>query len=256
MMEVKEWSRALTAEEYVYGLRAIENKINEKQKNLLIAHFRSPLRRATTKDLSQAIGVKGHSAVILYYVNLAKIFCDVTGEQPDIRTSGPQKGKERWWAIWSKGWREDRGYIWELLPQVAEAIEIMEWIGSEELKYPDELLVNEQIFEGAVRKTIINSYERNPKARKACIEHYGSSCAVCGFDFGKTYGLHAKGYIHVHHIVPLAEVREEYEVDSVKDLRPVCPNCHSMLHLSGSCSTIDEVRSLMVSMSQNMKDKE
>ena len=39
-----------------------------------------------------------------------------------------------------------------------------------------------------------------------------------------------KDFIHVHHIIPLNEIKEEYTVDPIKDLVPVCPNCHAMLH--------------------------
>jgi predicted HNH restriction endonuclease len=30
--------------------------------------------------------------------------------------------------------------------------------------------------------------------------------------------------------VPLSEIDDEYVVDPVRDLRPVCPNCHAMIH--------------------------
>ena len=69
-------------------------------------------------------------------------------------------------------------------------------------------------------------------ARKKCIEHYGAKCAVsnCGFDFEKLYGDIGKGFIHVHHLTQLSDIGQGYEVDPIKDLRPVCPNCHAMLH--------------------------
>ena len=35
----------------------------------------------------------------------------------------------------------------------------------------------------------------------------------------------------VHHLTPLSEIEEEYEVDPINDLRPVCPNCHAIIHL-------------------------
>jgi len=38
-------------------------------------------------------------------------------------------------------------------------------------------------LEGSMKKMIIKRYERNPYARKICIEHYGLSCCVCGFNF-------------------------------------------------------------------------
>lgn len=46
----------------------------------------------------------------------------------------------------------------------------------------------------------------------------------------KQYGSLGKGFIHVHHKIPLSEIGDEYEVDYVNDLIPVCPNCHAMLH--------------------------
>ncbi len=96
--------------------------------------------------------------------------------------------------------------------------------------YPDELENPESLFEG-VRKTItVNSYERNPLARTECIEHYGAQCVVCNFDFGKKYGDIGQGFIHVHHLTQLSDIKSGYEVNPIKDLRPVCPNCHAMLH--------------------------
>ncbi|WP_198543953.1 HNH endonuclease [Petroclostridium xylanilyticum] len=53
---------------------------------------------------------------------------------------------------------------------------------------------------------------------------------MCGFDFKEFYGDIGIGYIEVHHIKPLNEISKEYIVDTVNDLRPICPNCHSMLH--------------------------
>jgi 5-methylcytosine-specific restriction protein A len=53
---------------------------------------------------------------------------------------------------------------------------------------------------------------------------------VCGFDFEEFYGDIGIGYIEVHHIKPLNEISKEYIVDPFNDLRPICPNCHSMLH--------------------------
>jgi len=44
------------------------------------------------------------------------------------------------------------------------------------------------------------------------------------------YGGIADGYIHVHHIVPIASVGKQYKLNPLTDLVPVCPNCHAMLH--------------------------
>ncbi|WP_342304404.1 HNH endonuclease [Methanolobus sp. ZRKC5] len=84
--------------------------------------------------------------------------------------------------------------------------------------------------EGSKTTISVNVYERNPKARKACIDHYGTKCHICGFDFEKVYGLIGDGFIEVHHKVPVSEIGESYQVNPIEDLIPVCSNCHSMLH--------------------------
>ena len=110
---------------------------------------------------------------------------------------------------------------------------------------PEEVVPTPGLLEGAVRTVTVNAYERNPEARRRCVAHYGPTCVVCGFNFAAAYGPLAAGYIHVHHIMPLAEIGEEYEVDPVADLRPVCPNCHAVIHLGGVCRSIEEVQALV-----------
>jgi 5-methylcytosine-specific restriction protein A len=54
-----------------------------------------------------------------------------------------------------------------------------------------------------------------------------------------------QGFIHVHHLKELASIAKEYEVDPIKDLRPVCPNCHAMLHQRKPALTISKLRQLL-----------
>jgi hypothetical protein len=110
---------------------------------------------------------------------------------------------------------------------------------------PEEIVQPSGLVEGAVRSITVNAYERNPEARRRCLEAHGTTCCVCGFNFGAVYGKVAEGYIHVHHLRPLSQVSGEYVVDPVKDLRPVCPNCHAVLHLGSQCRSIDEVRQMV-----------
>lgn len=103
--------------------------------------------------------------------------------------------------------------------------------------------INEsELIEGAGHQVYTTRYERNPVARNRCIELKGCKCSICGFDFEKIYGEIGKGFIHVHHIVPVSEISESYRVDYEKDLIPVCPNCHAMLHRkSGSVEELKEI---------------
>ena len=84
--------------------------------------------------------------------------------------------------------------------------------------------------EGAVRQVLVNAYERDRLARQACIDHYGLTCFVCNLDFQGRYGPVGAGFIHVHHVIPLSQVGPGYKLDPIEHLRPVCPNCHAMLH--------------------------
>jgi predicted HNH restriction endonuclease len=111
--------------------------------------------------------------------------------------------------------------------------------------FPNETESTEKFCEGAARRVLVNAYERDPKAREKCIEYYGATCFVCSFNFGKVFGKIGEGFIHVHHLRPISEIAEEYQVDPVKDLRPVCPNCHAMLHRRSPCFSIEEVKNLM-----------
>ena len=87
-----------------------------------------------------------------------------------------------------------------------------------------------ELTEGAKKQIIVNAYERSNTARKICLEYYGHRCCVCNFDFGHFYGTEFEGKIHVHHLKALCEINEEYVIDPINDLRPVCPNCHLALH--------------------------
>lgn len=84
--------------------------------------------------------------------------------------------------------------------------------------------------EGAKGRVEVNRYERNPLNRAACIAGWGTTCQVCGFDFSAVYGPIGEGFIHVHHLTPVSRLGDGYVIDPVKDLLPVCPNCHAMFH--------------------------
>lgn len=112
--------------------------------------------------------------------------------------------------------------------------------------YPDEIPSNDTavIHEGAVKQVLVNQYERNPQARSLCIMKHGCRCSVCGLDFEEYYGEVGKDFIHVHHIVPLHQIKRDYIVDGEKDLIPVCPNCHAMLHrkIDGQYISIEDLK--------------
>jgi len=111
---------------------------------------------------------------------------------------------------------------------------------------PEEIDVSAGPYiEGATRQLTINAYERNAAARTKCIQHHGAICTICEFSFGDAYGQIAADYIHVHHVKPLSEIKTSYKIDPIKDLIPVCPNCHAVIHLGGVTRPVDEVKILV-----------
>jgi len=120
----------------------------------------------------------------------------------------------------------------------------------------DEAGVSEVLTEGARKMILVNAYERDPKARKLCLEEYGYSCSVCGFNFEEKYGDIGKWYIHVHHLTDLSLLGEEHEVDPIEDLRPLCPNCHAMIHKQRPAFSIKELQEIIQRLKQTPSFRE
>lgn len=120
-----------------------------------------------------------------------------------------------------------------------------ELVASFEFTIAEEVGDSKDLFEGTVYPIIVNAYERNPEARLKCISYYGSICFICGFDFGKVYGSVGEGIIHVHHLTPLSTIGAEYQVDPIQDMRPVCPNCHVVIHKKEPPLSVEKVREIV-----------
>ncbi len=166
-------------------------------------------------------------------------------EKYDINFTARNAEKYKFWDLFFNGWDEGTKFIWQLRPELVEALVETGLTGEEIL--PDELPTEttEELFEGIKKTVTVNSYERNPKARQLCVKHWGAICAVCGIDFEKTYGEIGKGFIHVHHLTPVSRIGKTYQVDPINDLIPVCPNCHSMLHRQEPPLTINKLKKMI-----------
>ncbi len=102
------------------------------------------------------------------------------------------------------------------------------------------------VLEGAPTEVVSVRYERSPANRSLCLAHHGYRCKVCGFDFGARYGPPGEGLIEVHHLTPLALSDGPVAVDPVRDLVPLCGNCHRMVHRVSPPYSPDEVRVMLM----------
>ncbi len=242
MSRIFQMVNAPTTAEYVRGLSLLGERVTEAHIRLFQAHYRVEKRASTASRLANLAGIEGrHPVVNSLYGKLGHAFCDVLGIKPQLRPDDTY----RWWSVWSRGWNTPEGFVWEMLPQVAEALEQLGWVELVAFVSPDEVPAGTQLVEGGVSRITVNAYERNTKAREQCIAAHGANCCICGFNFGAVYGEIAEGYIHVHHLRPLSETGGEYVVNPIEDLRPVCPNCHAVLHLDGQCRRIEELKQLL-----------
>jgi hypothetical protein len=99
----------------------------------------------------------------------------------------------------------------------------MEWITSYQGDTEDGALEgNKQLYSQT-------KIERSIANRNRCIEIFGTQCQVCEIKLSEIYGELAEDFIHVHHVESIAKTGPRW-IDPSKDLIPVCPNCHSMLH--------------------------
>ena len=116
---------------------------------------------------------------------------------------------------------------------------------SEQVSIPEEIDTDEVFEEGSVTRITVNAYERDPGARRRCLEHHGYRCAGCNRTMSEIYGPIAEGIIHVHHRTPLHTIGKSYVVDPINDLVPVCPNCHAVIHRDRPAMSIERLRTLL-----------
>jgi len=114
------------------------------------------------------------------------------------------------------------------------------------VQMPEELPLSGRYWEGEGAQHVVNKFERDRAAREECLRRRGRKCVVCEMSFGQRYGTEMEGLIHVHHLVPLSEIRKRYSPDPCRDLVPICPNCHLVIHARGVTRTIEEVRAMLM----------
>ncbi|AUS95485.1 HNH endonuclease [Clostridium thermosuccinogenes] len=232
------WSQILTDREVT----------TESDLNILKIVYESKNHEIGASEIASKLNIPHHVVINLQISRFSKRVINKTGAQPPLR----KDGKPRWWHVPFLGYEKGGKFPWIMRPELVNAFEEVFGQSDTESVYSGEIIIEDitSLPEGTVSQVFVNRYERNRKARNICIDYYGSKCAVCGFDFERTYGPIGKDKIHIHHLVPLSKVQKEYEVDPIQDLRPVCPNCHLIIHSKREPFTIEEVRE-MITMSNN-----
>jgi Predicted restriction endonuclease len=126
----------------------------------------------------------------------------------------------------------------------------------------DELSVNVpdrrvEFPEGRLFEKLHKQKERNSKvialAKRNMKQRLGKLvCQVCTFDFKERYGSIGEDFIEAHHTIPVHTLDNNAKT-RVEDIALVCSNCHSMIHRTSPCLTIDQLKSMLSSSIEQNK---
>ena len=205
--------------------------------------YDAPNCEATAPQLAQMLGYNAFPPVNVLIGNLGKrIAKHLNLDLPEREHNSPG-----WWQVVAHGDQRPEGFTWGLRNELLDAlVELGMLLDAETKLYPEVISPKLILSEGKKKRVLVNAFERNSIARSLCVNHYKAQCIVCGFDFKEKYGEIGTGFIHVHHLIELSSIDKEYKVNPITDLRPVCPNCHAMLHQQNPAYTIEELRNIIV----------
>jgi putative restriction endonuclease len=224
----------LSSAQFVKAFR--KTGITDRQRQMLQVHLNAPQHTITAQNLAKAIGFKNWNAVNSHYGRFAGKLCDELNVHPFHNISiltVPANVDDA----------EEQLQL-QLRPAVVEALSELGITTKPSSTQADPEAVA-QHFEGAMNRVEISVYERNSAAREKCIAHYGSNCQVCEVNLGERYGGDFDSRIHVHHLKPLASIGKASRIDPIKDLRPVCPNCHAIIHSRQPPYRIAEMKKML-----------
>lgn len=216
--------------------------LKERNIELLRVLYDAPNCEATAPQLAEVLGYSNFPPINALVGQLGKRIANFL----NIILLPREDNSPGWWKIVADGDQRPEGFTWRLKNQLIEALEELGLLSDIETRlHLESGQINRELLEGKLRKVIVNAFERNAVARRLCIKHYQAICSVCDLDFQEKYGHIGKGFIHVNHLLELSAIGKEYKIDPIKDLRPVCPNCHAMLHQKSPAYPINELRAIV-----------
>jgi predicted HNH restriction endonuclease len=220
----------ITVDDLKNALVALE--LTEREKGTLIALWQLPDYAGT----AEAVGAQAGFADSIEVSNCIEAIGNKLAKFFDRVKPGEE---EPGYLFIAGGALENDVLVWYLLEDVCQAIEQLGWV--EPVLAPEA----KEYQEGELSLVSLTRYERSPAAREAALKAHSYVCAVCGFDFETVYGDRGRQFIEVHHLQPLHPGAYPRHADPAHDLRPVCSNCHRMIHRGEPMLSIDQMRDLI-----------
>lgn len=119
--------------------------------------------------------------------------------------------------------------------------------GGLEKEYIDE----RTITEGQLKTRTEEYRSRSTLLRNEAFSHYSHNgvidCHACGFDFSMAYPGLGDKTIQIHHLKPVSYMRGEALSlkEALENVRPLCANCHLIVHKKHPPFPINELKSIL-----------
>lgn len=180
-------------------------------------------------------------------MDLYTTFIDNTYELTDCSKKFLSENQQQIETLIANGFKAE-----SLATAFEQQVSIPETILHNSFIYPEDTI----IAEGQQSVTNNISRKRSQKLRKAAINYYKSQndgklrCCVCGFCFDEHYTDIGNDFIEIHHEHPISQLSDEefdkHLSDALANVKPVCSNCHRMLHRdSKKLLSIEELKTLL-----------
>jgi predicted HNH restriction endonuclease len=219
------------------------SQLSDSDKRMLKFHYEAPERKLTPREMSELMGWGGQSAN-RHYGKLARRITEKLNWMPK-----QQMGLRSYYVEGLVlGSREDSELIWTLRPQVARALEHLQWVNSHvgtgdivEDDFSSVKIIEQRRYRWH------RLVERNSKSSDAAKKAHGYQCQVCAFSFEKFYGNVGHDFIEAHHLIPLSDLGlHEKRSYSMNEFAVLCSNCHRMIHKWRDPSDLDGFRKMFL----------
>ncbi len=114
------------------------------------------------------------------------------------------------------------------------------------------------IEEGTLSKSSNLTRKRSKKLVEEARKHYSRGgylyCVVCGFS---ELDVVEKNIIQIHHLEPIADLKNETKIllkAALDKVRPVCPTCHSIIHSRKPLLSLQEAKQVLENIEQRMRN--
>lgn len=219
-------------------------KLSDVRKRILCTHHAyGPF--PDTLVLTKALGYPNVGATNMQIGTLGKVICDRLGIVPADSYIHKDIERPRYFTA-VHDFKDGVG--WKINKNLGRAIEQLGWTDDlvidqyEQLETEIKIGERRKFEEGALARVLVNRYERDLKAKKACIKQHGRQCKGCKINFKNFYGNDIPEIIHIHHVRPLSRYANKKMTDVVKDLIPLCPNCHAVVHSTKKLMSLNDLQ--------------